>query len=137
VPSIELALCDSGPLIALFDQRDSSHTLCREALAYLPARFVTTWPVLTETFHFLDREDQRDALWEWISSGGLVVMEMGLDEAVAVRQRMKRYRDLPMDLADASLVVVGERLGIEKVFTLDHHFHLFRPRHAKSFVVLP
>jgi uncharacterized protein len=124
-------------LVALFDPRDASHARCRDGLEHLPAKFATTWPALTETFHFLDREIQREAVWAWISSGGLVPMQIGLDDVPSLRAWMKRYADLPMDFADASLVVVGERLGIEKIFTLDHHFRLFRPRHAKGFIVFP
>ena len=51
---------------------------------------------------------------------------------------MQKYKALPMDLADASLVVVGEALKIRKVFTLDHKdFTIYRPSHARCFELIP
>ncbi len=51
---------------------------------------------------------------------------------------MTKYADLPMDFADASLVALGERLKLRKVFTLDRRdFRLYRPRHVRSFEIFP
>ena len=49
-----------------------------------------------------------------------------------MRELMRRYRDTPMDFADASIVSAAERLGTRRVFTLDRHFHVYRidDRHA-------
>jgi predicted nucleic acid-binding protein len=44
---------------------------------------------------------------------------------------------LPMDFADASLVVLAERLLLRNVFTLDRHFRLYRPRHVRAFEIVP
>ena len=46
--------------------------------------------------------------------------------------------DLPMDLADGSLVVLSESQKIKKIFTLDHKdFNLYKPSHIKFFTLLP
>jgi predicted nucleic acid-binding protein len=51
---------------------------------------------------------------------------------------MEKYQDLPMDLADGTLVVLGEELKLNRVFTLDHkHFQIYRPLHVKRFELLP
>jgi uncharacterized protein len=51
---------------------------------------------------------------------------------------MDRYRDLPMDLADAALVTVGEWRKVESIFTLDHKdFSVYRPSHVKRFELIP
>jgi uncharacterized protein len=39
---------------------------------------------------------------------------------------MDKYKDRPMDLADASLVAATERLGARRIFTLDSDFHIYR-----------
>jgi len=50
---------------------------------------------------------------------------------------MPEYSDLPMDLADGTLVVVAESQKIKKVFTLDHKdFKIYKPAHIKSFILL-
>jgi uncharacterized protein len=56
---------------------------------------------------------------------------------VRMRDLMEKYADLPMDFADASLVAVSERLKIGKVFTLDRHFRVYKPRHTSSFEIAP
>jgi len=50
---------------------------------------------------------------------------------------MARYRALPMDLADASLVALAEERGLSRVFTLDRHFRAYRAARGKAFSVVP
>lgn len=50
---------------------------------------------------------------------------------------MQKYRDRPMDLADASLVVAAERLGLHRVFTLDSDFHIYRLADGSALECIP
>jgi predicted nucleic acid-binding protein len=51
---------------------------------------------------------------------------------------MQRYRDLPMDLADAALVRVAEREVIRRVFTIDRRdFTRYRPAKIGRFQIIP
>lgn len=50
---------------------------------------------------------------------------------------MAQYRDLPMDLADASLVAAAEATGWRRVFTLDRHFRAYRLRDGSTLDVVP
>ena len=132
------ALCDSGPLIALFDSSDRSHERCRAAIREIRCSFVTSWPVLTEAFHFLDRPEGRALLWDFVLSDAVRVEEFSRTDLGRMRALMEQYADLPMDLADASLVVLAERLKACRVFTLDRRgFTVFRPRHVQSFEIFP
>jgi hypothetical protein len=125
-------------LIALFDRSDGSHERCREALQGFRGHFVTSWPVLTEAFHFLDRPVGRNLLWDFVLSEAVRIEEILKSDLGRMRTMMEHYSDLPMDLADASLVALAERLRVFKVFTLDRRgFGVFRPRHAESFEILP
>jgi uncharacterized protein len=54
-----------------------------------------------------------------------------------MRVLMRQYRDTPMDLADASLVVAAERLNLHRIFTLDSHFYAYRINGTHSFEVVP
>jgi uncharacterized protein len=55
-----------------------------------------------------------------------------------MRELMEKYRDLPMDLADASLVRVAEREDLTRIFTLDRrHFSVYRPGRRRRFSILP
>lgn len=50
---------------------------------------------------------------------------------------MHKYDDVPMDLADASLVALAEALNLRRVFSLDSDFHTYRLKSRRTFEVLP
>lgn len=60
-----------------------------------------------------------DALWQYAEDGLLTIHRQAERESLRTRALMAAYRDTPMDLADASLVVAAETLGLRRVFTLD------------------
>ncbi len=83
--------------------------------------------MLTEAFHFLEGTRERQELWKFLLSGALTWADIQRVELARMNTLMMKYADLPMDLADASLVVVAERLKLRKVFTLDRRdFRLYR-----------
>ncbi len=88
--------------------------------------------------HLLHRLERQELLWEFILSGALDLSDILPAEIPRMRRLMAKYADLPMDFADASLVVVAERLRLRRVFTLDRRdFRLYRPRHLRSFDIIP
>ena len=111
-------LIDTGPLVAWFDADDGNHERVRRFLDGYEGELISTWPVLTETCHLLP-ESMVPRFMQWIAHGGLTVVELPASAAAAVADRMGKYADLPMDLADASLVWVAESLGVFDVATLD------------------
>ncbi|MFO1424530.1 MAG: PIN domain-containing protein [Candidatus Competibacteraceae bacterium] len=117
-----MILVDTGPLVALFDPADGDHDRCVEQLIVIEEPLCTTIPVLTEAFHLLNPGSVgSQRLMDFITGGGLGVRYLdaaGLKRAFAL---MVRYADHPMDLADASLVVLAETLKLRKVFTLDRN----------------
>jgi predicted nucleic acid-binding protein len=138
VPRGETALCDTGPLVALFDVHDAQHFRCRAALEEFDGNLVTAWPVLTEAFHFLNPGPVADRLWSLISKGGFILPDLTPADWPRLRALMTKYADLPMELADASLVVLAERLNLRRILTLDRrHFSVYRPRHIHSFEIFP
>jgi len=124
-------------LVALFDKGDHAHEDCVAAIQSFHGSLVTTWPVLTEVFHFLDGPPERTALWDFIFRSAFDVEAPLPSDLQEVHRLMTKYADLPMDFADASLVAVAQRRNIRRVLTLDSHFRAFRPRHVHSFEVFP
>ena len=127
-----MILVDSGPLVALFDPRDGDHDRCVKRLAVTEEPLCTTIPVLTEAFHLLNPGSiGSQRLMDFIAAGGLGVRDLdsaGLQRAFTL---MVRYADHPMDLADASLVVLAETLKLRKLFTLDRNdFTTYRIQHG-------
>lgn len=132
-------LVDAGPLIALIDRSDPYHQACREALEAITDPLGTVWPAFTEAMYLLgsSAEAQR-ALWEMINLGGVNFMELGRQDCPRMCELMWKYRDLPMDLADAALVRVAERERIRRIFTVDRRdFELYRPHRLGRFQILP
>jgi predicted nucleic acid-binding protein len=136
---VQVALVDTGPLVAILDRSDAHHQVCREALKQLPAPLLTVWPVLTEAMHLLafSWEAQR-GLWGLLESGGIALLTLTPDDAPRMRRLMEKYRDLPMDFADAALVRVAERERISSVLTTDQvDFFRYRPDGIGAFEILP
>ena len=51
-----------------------------------------------------------------------------MDDCLRMRELMWKYRDLPMDLADAALVRVAERERVRRIFTVNRRdFGIYRP----------
>lgn len=135
-----MILADAGPLVALVDAKDSAHYRCVDALAtFPPVPLATTWPCLTEAMHLLRRQTGRpgqQALWWYFDRGLMTIEELSPGSWRRVRELMDQYADIPMDLADASLVATGEALVERTIFTLDSHFYAYRIG-GKPFVVIP
>jgi len=134
-----MILLDTGPIVALFDASDDYHSVCLELLKNVNEPLITTWPVLTEAFYLLGFSwKTQDNLWEFILRGGAEVLSMDDKQQTRCRLLMEKYADLPMDLADGSLVVFAESKKVKKIFTLDHKdFRIYKPARMKNFTLLP
>ena len=134
-----MILLDTGPIVAFFDASDNYHSLCLETLKKINEPLITSWPVLTEAFYLLGFSWRaQDNLWAFIMRGGLKTASLDPGMQMRCRKLMEKYRDLPMDLADGSLVAVAEQKDIQKVFTLDHKdFKVYRLKNKKRFRLMP
>jgi len=134
-----MILLDTGPIVAFFDASDHYHHTCVELLKNVNEPLITTWPVLTEAFYLLGFSwKAQDNLWEFIIRGGVDILSLNDSQQARCRQLMEKYSDLPMDLADGTLVVLAESQKIKKVFTLDHKdFKTYKPARIKYFTLLP
>ena len=110
-----------------------------QALERIADPLVSVWPVLFEAMYLLSFSFQaQKALWEIFETG--VVRLLALDESdiPAMKSLMEKYRDLPMDMADAALVRVAEREGLRRVLTLDQRdFAVYRVARKGRFTLLP
>jgi predicted nucleic acid-binding protein len=132
-------LVDAGPLVALIDAADPQHQRCVDALRELRDPLITVWPAFTKAMYLLrDSWRAQRALWSRVEDDALAIAPLDSGDAPRMRELMEKYRDLPMDLADAALVRVAERDALTQVFTLDHsHFSIYRPGRRRGFAVVP
>ena len=134
-----MILVDTGPLVALIHEDDNEHRACKDAFASFNEPLGTVWPVLTEAIYLLSFSwEAQTALMEMIETGAVETLPLGVADIPRIRELMRKYRDLPMNLADAALVRVAERERLRRVFTIDRRdFQIYRPSRIGRFVVLP
>lgn len=126
-------LVDTGPLVSLFRKTDRNHRRARHFVAAFSGNLITTWPVMTEVCHLLPPHAVRRFM-AWAADGGLVVVEMPGETIARLHELMRKYADLPMDLADASLVWLGEQIDLLDVITLDERdFAAYRTAAGQPF----
>lgn len=132
-------LIDAGPLIALLDRSDPHHDACRSAFRSLRDSLATVGPAFTEAMYLLGFSwEAQDALWEMIETQTLLLLPLDQDDVPRMKELMRKYRDLPMDLADAALVRVAEREKLRRIFTLDRRdFEVYRPARMGRFSIIP
>lgn len=128
-----IAITDAGPLIALFDSSDKYHQKTKRRLEQyrqdVRGRLITTWPILTEVAYILKEHVHLQAqldLLKWITLGGLEIFDLTRDYLPRIIELQKKYSNLPMDFADATLIIAAETLDITKVFFLDKDFSVYR-----------
>lgn len=132
-----MILADTGFFYALCDKNDAWHVRCRDAAARLQEGLITTWPVLTEAIHLITHwlnEEPAMALMEDVASGEIAAWDIEADARSRIPALMRRYADLPMDLADASLVLLAESLGHGRILTTDQRdFRTYRWKSKRPF----
>ncbi|MFN0073832.1 MAG: type II toxin-antitoxin system VapC family toxin [Chloroflexota bacterium] len=135
-----MILTDTGPLVAMLDDGEREHARCIAELQRLGPPMLTTWPAFTEAMYLVNRRGgwpAQQALWKFVENAWLEIA--GIDERALSRMRslMESYRDIPMSLADASLVVVAEDRRLDRIFTLDSDFRAYRLIGGRWLTVIP
>lgn len=132
-------LVDAGPIVALIDRSDSSHGEVVKAMRSVRDPLVTVWPVVVEAMYLLAFSWRaQTALWEMIETGVVRLLPLDTADVPRMKQLMEKYRDLPMDMADAALVRVAEREGLRRILTLDRtDFGVYRLARKGKFTLLP
>lgn len=132
-------LIDAGPLVAILNRADRDHNVCLDVFKSIREPLLTTWMPITEAMHLLDYSIiAQNALLEMIERGALKILEVAEVDLPPIRLLMDKYSDQPMDFADATLVHVAMREGLNQIFTLDRRdFSVYRLKRGKSFTMLP
>ena len=122
---------DAGPLTALFERSDRYHEVAKSFFLDCRAVLVCNLPVIAEACYLLGghRPSQREFL-QW-TERVLSVDHETIADLPRIVEIMAKYDDLPADFADASLVALCERLGIEQVASFDSDFNIYRTRSRK------
>lgn len=124
---MQKSILDTGPVVALFDSSDNYHKRIYEFFEKSNYKLYLTWPVITEISFLLDfnKETQLD-FFKWLERGAIQIVQIDFEDITALRHFINKYNNIPMDLADASLMLISEKLNIKNIITLDSDFHIYR-----------
>jgi uncharacterized protein len=132
-----MIIADTGFWVALMNQKDDYHVHALQALTNVQEPLITTWPVITETCYLLLRDGgtrQQSQFIDSMAAKEFEVFEIKADKSSRISQLLKQYADSPMDLADASLVILAEHLGHGRILSADQRdFNTYRWKNKEPF----
>jgi predicted nucleic acid-binding protein len=132
-------LLDTGAFVALVDRSERRHADCVAALESWTGPVVSTEAVLTETLYLVGPQWRaQQTCLEFLLRGAFQLVPSSPASLKRVSALMEKYRNVPMDFADATLVALGEELETDWVFTLDRRgFSTYRLNQRKAFQIIP
>lgn len=136
-----MIIADSGFWVALVNPDDNYHHIAMASLAKINEPLITTYPVITEVCHLLLKRRGKLSMLAFVKSYQEDAFNIFQIESSLHKQRifalMQQYADLPMDLADASLVLLAEELGHGRILSTDRRdFHTYRWKNHQPFTNL-
>jgi len=132
-------LVDTGPLVALLSRSDEHHEEITRALKGIQDPLVSVWPVIVEAMYLLSNSWQaQKVLWKILETGMVRLLPLDEADVPGMKKLMDKYKDIPMDMADAALDHVAERESIRRVLTVDKRdFSIYRLPRKGHFTPLP
>jgi uncharacterized protein len=132
-------LLDTGVFVALIDKSERNHERCVAFLKEYRGKLFTTEPVLTETLYLLGPsiKAQLCCVDFMLKGGATLIPQSGISLSRA-SALIKKYKDIPMDFADATLVSLAEEMDVVEILTLDQRgFGVYRIRGKTAFRIWP
>ena len=134
---MKATLLDTGVIVALLDQDEQHHLQCVEVISDIIGPLVTCEAAVGEACYLLRcTPGAPEAVIKNIANGVFQIPVRLVDRAAPVETLLKKYRDVPMDLADACLVDLADQMDSGQILTLDRDFELYRWRSRRKFELL-
>ena len=135
------SIFDTGFLLAVFNAEDSFHEQCKTAYNKEADYALLPDVVLPELAYLIKRELNLKALITFlrlIAEGQYGLTRTTENDLNRAAEILEKYNDNNIDLVDAVIVAMPERLEITKILTVDRrHFSVFKPVHCENFMLLP
>ena len=132
------AILDTGPWVALIDRSESNHDLCVHWLKQYSGRLYSTEAVLTEVLYLLNFSAvAQETAINFVLNSVVELIPSSADSLKKTLALIKKYSDLPMDYADATIVCLAIETGINNIITFDKRdFGIYRVKN-KPFYIFP
>jgi predicted nucleic acid-binding protein len=136
-----LILLDTSGLLAAIDSSQNQHAQAAAAVREAGGPLLLSPFVLAELDYLLavrvSPRAQR-ALLDEVARGAYQLEPFTANDVASATVVMRRYPQLAIGLADASIVVLAERYGVLDVLTLDRrHFNAMRGPEGRRFRLMP
>jgi predicted nucleic acid-binding protein len=134
-----MILCDAGVLLCLVDRSQRQHSVYQTTIKGLAKPLVTTWSCLTEAMYLALHQGgwrMQKQLGQLLLEKLLIIYEIQESDYMRLLALMEQYHDRPMDLADATLVLLAEKTGYRQILTLDSDFLFYRINDRDTFKVI-
>ncbi len=134
-----IAILDTGPWVALIDRSESRHAECVRWLREFSGRLYSTEAVLTEVLYLLNFSIKAQcAALDFVLESVVEIVPASIKSLKTTKNMMKKYADLPMDYADATIVCLAAETGTLNVVTFDRKdFAIYKLPKKKSFMTMP
>jgi len=132
------AILDTGPWVALIDRSESKHAICVQWLKNYSGKLYSTEAVLTEVLYLLNFSIKaQTAAIDFVLKAVVEIIPSSFESLQKAKNLIKKYSDLPMDYADATIVCLAMDIGIHNIITFDKKdFNIYRYK-KKPFVIIP
>ena len=134
-------VCDTSALLASLDADQRLHASSRDVLEAESGPLYVSPLVLAELDYFLTSRfgvEAELAVLADVVDGAYALTTFDRDDLLRATQVIRRYDELGVGLADASIVVLAERYETRRIFTLDRrHFEVMRPLQGGRFEISP
>jgi hypothetical protein len=134
-----IAIIDTGPWVALIDRSESRHAECVQWLKDFSGRLYSTEAVLTEVLYLLNFSiTAQCAALDFVLESVVEIVPASTKSLKKTKNLMKKYADLPMDYADATIVCLAAETGMQNVVTFDRKdFSIYKLPKKQSFTIMP
>jgi uncharacterized protein len=131
-------IADTGPLVAMLNQRDQFHSWAVDSIKTIKEPLHTCEAVLTEVFFRLAQVPRgQEQLLDLLTETDVIVLNWRLDNHRArIKQLMKKYSDTPASFADTCLVSIAASSSSPVMWTTDRHFEIYRLPSGKRIPLL-
>ena len=134
---MKAALLDTGVIVALLDRDERHHLQCVEVVSDIVGPLVTCEAVIAEACYLMRRtHGAPEAIIKNVANGVFQTPVRLVDRAASIEKLLRKYRDVPIDLADASLVDLADQIDTGQILTLDSDFEVYRWRSRRKFELL-
>lgn len=126
-------ILDTGPLVALLNNRDVYHSWALTTAQPLRPPLYTCEAVVTEAHHLLGRVYQGHRRLHQLTESGRLDLSFSYDlHRREIHALIQAYEDVPMSFADACLVRMAELYPDSRIFTIDSHFGIYRKHKTRK-----